>query len=243
MAIELFCPSVDSTMDEARRLVAGSRFWADRPLFVVRAGHQYGGRGRRGARWVDRPGEAILATIVRRHKKGQPRYDTTIPLRVGLGVCRGTEAVLAKLAPGGAHPQIKWPNDVLVGERKLVGILVESDSARSYIGVGFNLSPILGSVKGLAPISLAEVIEDATGRPESPSAVAVWPVVLEAIVAALEVVEWRIPVLERLAWRERVVTVEGVRGRITGIDRDGALLLRDATGREHVVVSGTLRVD
>lgn len=225
-------------MDEARRLVAASRVWAERSIFVVRAGHQYAGRGRRGARWHDRPGEAILATIVLRHDASVARYDSTIPLRVGLGVCRGVEAVLPA-----SVPLIKWPNDILVDDRKLAGILVESDAERAYIGIGINRSAVREPVEGLPPVSLGELIPGT----EPPPADVVWSEVLREVQQTLPEEGWREAVLRHLAWRDRDVEIQGRAGRIVGIDHDGALQLRVETGPEEAgtvvrVVSGTLRI-
>lgn len=231
-------------MDEARRRVSDP-FWAGFEIFIVRAGHQRKGRGRRGARWIDRPGDAILATIVLRHTERRQRFDTTIPLRVGLGVCRGIEQVLAMRASVPAsvpvRPQIKWPNDILVGDRKLAGVLVESDAERSYVGLGINLSPVNAAIEGLPPISLAELVVGTEDSVDAPPVLRVWPRVLASVREAIEDPEWYEAVTERLAWRGGIVEIDGVAGRITGITRVGALCLASSAGTEVEVVAGTLR--
>lgn len=238
MVPEIYRPVVDSTMDEARRLVTTSDVWAAQGIFVVRAGHQTAGRGRRGAIWHDRPGQAILATIVLRHDRSRVRFDSTLPLRVGLGVCRGVETVLSASVPLPAPvPQVKWPNDVLVQDRKLAGILVESNATHAFIGIGINLAPVDPPGVGLTPISMRELFPGT----EEPRVESVWPPVLGEVQRALADDRWHHGILRRLAWRDRPVEIEGRAGRIVGLSLDGSLEFRTERGTEEKIVTGTLR--
>jgi len=234
MVPEIYRPVVDSTMDEARRLVTTSDVWASRDIFVVRAGHQTAGRGRRGTLWYDRPGKAILATIVLRHDHSRVRFDSTLPLRAGLGVCRGLETVLSASVP---VLQLKWPNDVLVRDRKLAGILVESNATRAFIGIGINLAPVDPPGEGLMPISMRELFPGT----EEPRGESVWPPVLREVQRALVDDRWHHGILQRLAWRDRPVEIEGRAGRIVGLSLDGSLEFRTERGTEEKIVTGTLR--
>lgn len=104
---------VTSTQDVARGLPAGS---------VVVADHQTAGRGRLGRRWEAPPGSALLASFV------QPRR----PLA---SLAAGVAAAHA----GGGEVRLKWPNDLLLGGRKLGGILIEAHGDTCVVGIGINL--------------------------------------------------------------------------------------------------------
>ncbi len=227
---------VDSTQAVAFALAADGA--ADGTVVV--ADSQTAGRGRRGRSWLDEPGASLLASIVLR-----PRLD---PVRLpGLSLAAGIAVAEALTRAAGLSPRLKWPNDVLVGGRKIAGILLESrltgapESGRvtAVLGVGVNLS------QRLFPADLAQ------------RATSVWLVsgrlvdrdaLLAALIDALR--EWRrrleyrgfAPV--RARWRAladtlgRTVTVDGVSGVAVDIDVDGALIVNDAEGRRHRVVAG-----
>jgi BirA family biotin operon repressor/biotin-[acetyl-CoA-carboxylase] ligase len=122
---------VGSTNDEARRLAReGAPQWT-----VVAAGHQTAGRGRLGRRWLDVPDRSLLCSVILR-----PRL---IPNEVHLVTLAAALAVIdAAHLPGlGA----KWPNDLVVGERKCGGILAEADVQGGIVrhvvlGMGVNVS-------------------------------------------------------------------------------------------------------
>jgi BirA family biotin operon repressor/biotin-[acetyl-CoA-carboxylase] ligase len=91
---------------------------------LVTTGFQTAGRGRQGRRWVAPPGRALLLSVVVRDP------DPLLPLRAGLAV--------ADLAGRGAL--VKWPNDVLLDERKVAGVLVEARPQEGWavVGIGVN---------------------------------------------------------------------------------------------------------
>lgn len=107
-------PSTTSTQDVARDLPAGS---------VVVADHQTAGRGRQGRSWEAPPGTAVLASFV-------------LPARPLASLAAGVAAAHAC----GAAVRLKWPNDLLLDDAKLGGILVEVHGERAVIGLGINLS-------------------------------------------------------------------------------------------------------
>jgi BirA family transcriptional regulator, biotin operon repressor / biotin---[acetyl-CoA-carboxylase] ligase len=104
-------------------------------LFV--ADHQTHGRGRRGKTWVAAPAQNLLFSILLRPSARAPMVSA-LTLAVGLGV--RSALATSSLAP----LRVKWPNDVLSGERKLAGILCEAqfDGPRPVaivIGIGINV--------------------------------------------------------------------------------------------------------
>jgi BirA family biotin operon repressor/biotin-[acetyl-CoA-carboxylase] ligase len=106
--------SVASTQDVARDLPLGS---------VVVANHQTAGRGRLEHRWEAPPGTALLASFVL-------APNPLLSLAAGL-------AAAEACAQG---VRLKWPNDLLLGGRKVGGILVEATAAKAICGIGINLT-------------------------------------------------------------------------------------------------------
>jgi BirA family biotin operon repressor/biotin-[acetyl-CoA-carboxylase] ligase len=104
---------------------------------VIATLNQHSGRGRRDRTWSMAPGAGVAMTIVvSRSQLESPQFLTRLPLVTAAGVVRA----LIELSPGLTAPTVKWPNDVLIGGRKVAGILVESfDDERLGIGIGINL--------------------------------------------------------------------------------------------------------
>ena len=126
--------AVDSTQDEAR---AAARQGAPSRSIVV-ADFQRAGRGRQGRVWLAEPGDALLMSVLFRDSTPAPA-----PLRwTSLAAVALVEAI-DEVAPG-LHPAIKWPNDVLLGDRKVADILAETtwdgQELVAIVGVGLNVN-------------------------------------------------------------------------------------------------------
>jgi BirA family biotin operon repressor/biotin-[acetyl-CoA-carboxylase] ligase len=120
----------DSTNCRARKLAeAGAPHGT-----VVTAAEQSEGRGRQGRSWSAPPGRALLYSAILRPLD---RRHLLLPLAVPIAVCEAAEELRPDVAC-----QIKWPNDVWLGEKKLAGILIEArpQDGWAVIGVGLNLS-------------------------------------------------------------------------------------------------------
>lgn len=227
-----------STNDEAARLArAGAQHGT-----VVIAEQQSAGRGRDGRPWASPRGRGLYLSCVLRPPL--PLADVPpMTLAIGVGLC---DAVRAAGVPGA----LKWPNDMLVGTRKLAGVLVEAQSQGSrleavIVGIGVNLSEA----------QLGEVPPDIAARAISLEEAAGAPIDREAFIAALlaHVEHWvdhyTAVGLEQVipAWTERMApglraraTVGGAPmvGMMVGLDGDGSLLLRDVDGLVHRVRTG-----
>src|SRR5215475_12625714 len=120
----------DSTNERARELVEAGAPGGT----VVTAREQTAGRGRVGRVWTAPEGKALLYSAILRPLDGR---HLLLPLSVPLAVCAAAEA----LRPDTVC-QVKWPNDVWLGGRKLAGILIEAKPQESWavIGIGLNLS-------------------------------------------------------------------------------------------------------
>jgi BirA family transcriptional regulator, biotin operon repressor / biotin---[acetyl-CoA-carboxylase] ligase len=208
-----------STNDRARALaLAGAPHGA-----LVTAGAQSAGRGRQGRTWAAPPGRALLLSLLLRE------WDRLLPLRAGLAV--------ADLAGGAAV--VKWPNDVLLGGRKLAGVLVEARPPEwAVLGIGINVAVDLESLPpdvrdraatlGRPPhaleATLDELLESLADRLAEPAA---------DCLAALRA---------RDALLDRPVRWAGGEGTGAGIDDSGALLVHLADGSVHALAAGEVHL-
>lgn len=200
---------IDSTNARARELATRGAPHGT----LVTAAEQSAGRGRQGRTWSAPPGRALLCSIVIRDP---PRL---LPLAAGVAV--------AELA--GADAWIKWPNDVLVGGRKVAGILVEARLQEGWavVGIGVNVA--------LRPEDFPTELRDRAGSlGREPSAI---EPALEGLLRGLE--RWLAAesglVLAAVRARDALLGHEvrwGSRtGTAAGIDGDGRLVVRTDTGQ------------
>ena len=219
---------VESTQSVAFALAAEGA--VDRTVVV--ADSQAAGRGRRGHAWLDEPGASLLVSIVLR-----PRLETARLPWLSLAAGVAVADALAEIA--GLGPRLKWPNDVLVGGRKIAGILLESRLGPAplvVLGIGVNL------MQRTFPPEL-------DGRATSVALETGGDVDRETLLGALlEGLDRQRAGLERGAfaearqrWRDssetlgRTVRIDGVSGVAVDIDDDGALVVADGDQRRRVV--------
>ena len=103
---------------------------------LLAAEEQTAGRGQRGRRWHSPRGAGITFSLGAPLAR-PPRELAALPLVAGVAVARALRAL-------GAQVALKWPNDLVVGEAKLGGILVESRNGVAVIGVGINCRRVPG---------------------------------------------------------------------------------------------------
>jgi BirA family transcriptional regulator, biotin operon repressor / biotin---[acetyl-CoA-carboxylase] ligase len=182
---------------------------------LVTASEQTAGRGRYGRTWVTPAGGAIAASLVLR------RFDELLPLRAGLAV--------ADLA--GADARVKWPNDVLLGERKLAGILAEARAPEwAVLGIGVNVTGVPPEVADIAAALGRDDVEPALQE------------LLRALGVRLEQAppELLADLRERDALLGRRLRWAGGEGVGAGIDDAGALLVARADGTTAALSSGEI---
>ena len=107
-----------------------------RPGDVFAAEFQTAGRGRLDHEWHAARGENLTFSVVLDAANASPAEVATLPLVVGLAVARAVEALLGN----SSQVAVKWPNDVLVGGRKICGILCERNGDAVIAGVGLNVN-------------------------------------------------------------------------------------------------------
>jgi len=99
---------------------------------VAAADEQTAGRGRLGRDWVAPPGSSVLASVALR-----PDVPAAKLAELSLVASRACAKALAEVAQ--VVPEVKWPNDVLIGGRKVAGILAEAREGRVALGIGINV--------------------------------------------------------------------------------------------------------
>ena len=100
---------------------------------VVVAGEQTEGRGRLGRRWLAPPGTSLLCSVQLRPEIAGER----LPELTGVAARACAEAIEAVAGPA---PELKFPNDVLLGGRKVAGVLAEAREDRVVLGIGINVN-------------------------------------------------------------------------------------------------------
>ena len=209
-----------STNDRARALAQGGAPHGT----LVTAAEQHAGRGRQGRRWSAPPGRALLLSLVLRDP------PALLPLAAALAV--------AEIAAPEA--QIKWPNDVLVDDRKVAGILAEGRPHEGWavLGVGVNvalrvdeLPPELHATAGtlgLTPADLEPTLERLLAALERALAL--------ADAALLEAYK------RRDALRGQEIAWAGGRGTAAGVDAAGRLVVELADGGRTALSAGEVHL-
>lgn len=230
--------AIDSTNEEAKRLAAADA--ADHT--VVWARRQLAGRGRRGRPWSSPEGNLHCSFLLR------PDFGASRAAQMSFAMALALVDAIAVV--GGAtrlEARCKWPNDVLIGGRKVAGILLESaggtDGALEWlvIGTGVNVAHHPADAEFPATSLTAEGLAGVTPAD-----------LLEALSEA-----WR-------GWRERLerqgfaplraawlgiayglgqaITVRldkaTLGGTFAGLDADGALVLEDGDGKRRRIAAG-----
>jgi BirA family biotin operon repressor/biotin-[acetyl-CoA-carboxylase] ligase len=205
------------------------------PWSAVSATVQTAGRGRTGRRWVSDEGGLWLSAVV--PTPGDPALWSLLPLAAGWAVLGAARDLAVQAA------RLRWPNDILVGRRKLAGILVDRFSAdAAVVGIGLNVSN--------QPAAVDEALTTEATRladllPATPARAGL----LVRLLAALTREHHRLEAGDvaglcrdlNAAWVHRHVHVTlaagqgAINGHFEGIDSHGSLLLCGAVGEWRVL--------
>ncbi len=204
---------------------------------VVVAHSQYAGRGRRGRVWLDEPGSSVLMSAILRPRLPSERLHE-LSFVASLAVAESLREQF------GLQCALKWPNDVLVGSRKICGILVEttgaSSEAAAVVGIGVNVNQTEFP---------SEIAEEATSialetgsRQDVRAAAEKMGIALLNWYDAYRLRGFK-EILDR--WRtymcgvgtraEMMVSKKRIVGEILGVDEHGRLNLLDNAGRIHSI--------
>jgi BirA family biotin operon repressor/biotin-[acetyl-CoA-carboxylase] ligase len=228
----IYYPKLKSTMDVAKRQAQQGAVEGT----VVIAGEQTAGRGRMKRAWLS-PRESIALSII---LYPEVSYLSSLIMAASLGVVHCIEKVT------GLKPQIKWPNDVLINDKKVCGILIESEvkgnrADYATLGIGINVN--------LKPSDFPEIPPTATSLSHE----------LGREVSQLEIILCLLAEIERLylalpsdavyqEWRDNLATLgkkvqvrseeTTYEGIAESVASDGSLLLRQPDGSLTKVVAG-----
>ena len=192
--------------------------------------HQTQGRGRRGNVWHSPLGQGLAFSLLWRFDQAPPALSA-LSLAVGVAVARA-------LHPFAPAVRLKWPNDLLLGQAKLGGILVEASTQpegplQVVIGIGLNVGPAPDDAR-MPP---AEHLAAHSARPALPSA---------SLRAADSLQPSRLAVLQRVLRELSLLLPQFAQSGFAPLQpewqrmdafRDRAVMLRDAAGRSVQGVS------
>jgi len=202
---------------------------------IVVAGEQLAGRGSRGRAWHSPPGGLWMSILFRPPSVGGMEV---ISLRAGLAIARSLDPVVP------TPIRLKWPNDLMLGERKLGGILCEARWQGSLlawvaVGVGLNVRNAVPPELRTMAVSLREVQPHIIEQE-----------VLEPVVTALGDIDLR---AERLSaaelhhfstrsWLSGREIREPLSGIVAGLAEDGALRVRTTEGAHVSLRNGSVEL-
>jgi BirA family biotin operon repressor/biotin-[acetyl-CoA-carboxylase] ligase len=228
--------TLGSTMQEAARMAG-----AGCPTgTVVIAEEQTAGQGRHGHSWHSEPGAGLYVSVVLRLSLPP---DSLPALTLALGLA--TAEAIARVC--GLSPDLRWPNDVMIGDRKVAGILVHVTDSVATAGIGVNVNHT-----GFPPeiSSQANSLRQATGVAQSREDL------LIALLPAIDSFTKMLveggprPVLDTFTRhssyaRGRRVRVEQpggfLEGVTAGLNPSGFLILRADDGSESLILAGGVR--
>jgi BirA family transcriptional regulator, biotin operon repressor / biotin---[acetyl-CoA-carboxylase] ligase len=236
----LYFAQAGSTNDVVREAALAG---APEGLLAV-ADEQTRGRGRLGRSWWAPPGSSLMLSLLLRPPL-PPEEAGQTTMCLGLGALDGIEAVT------GLRAALKWPNDLVLGDRKLAGMLTEMDASTGrlewvILGLGINVNLDMAAVPDdlrSTAASLSLAVGQQVDRAD----------LLSAILAATEAWYDRLLTGEslHLAWAARLATLErSVRvtlpdgkvlvGRAEGATASGALLVRTPDNQVHTIWAGDI---
>lgn len=218
-------------VDSTNRVVRAAADGGAGEGMVVIADHQTAGRGRLDRTWEAPAGSAILMSVLLR--PGLPATDLHL---VTAAVALAARAACSSV--GGVLPDLKWPNDLMVGEAKLAGILAEATLPTSeagsavVVGLGLNVSScppgaVFLQAVGQGPVDPSALVADLLG--DLDRRMGRWDQVIGDYRAACATIGRRV----------RVVTPGGeMVGHADAVDDHGRLVVTSEDAARHVLAAG-----
>ncbi len=219
---------VDETASTNADLIAAVKAGAAWDRTVLAADHQTAGRGRLDRRWEAPPGANLLVSFV---VAPVPAVAAEATHRLGLAAVAAAKRFLGERWV--CDVGLKWPNDVLLDDRKLAGILAQRVPDHDAVVVGLGLN-VRWAPDGAAALTSLDA-DTAAGHPVDP------PTLLLAVLEELDALPADIGAryVDSLLTIGRWVRVEmpsgadALYGRAVGVDAAGRLVVADAAGRRH----------
>lgn len=234
--------SLGSTNNQLKQML-------DAPEFTcVTADEQTAGRGRRDRAWHSAPGEGLYLSVLLRPEIRADKF----PLLSLMAAVAVAETVLGQAGILRSLLDIKWPNDVLVNERKLSGVLIESTTVhqappRVIVGIGVNLNhqsfpPELSELATSLRMECGQESDLATFRNSLLTNLALWYEELRRNRTYKILTRWQ--ELSTYAQGKQVVVYfdhEEIQGETCGLNENGALQLKTASGQVRTLLVGEIK--
>ena len=232
-----YFPTIDSTMLEAARLAeAGCA-----PGTVIVADEQTAGQGRHGRRWHSEPNAGLYVSVVLRRDLAP---DSLPVLTLALGLA-AADAIADATS---LQCDLRWPNDVMIGDRKAAGILVQLLDSAAIAGIGINVNHSAFPAEIAAEATSLRI---AAKRPLSRE---------QLLVALLNAIDRYQGILAGADGKQRILSMFSLRssyarnkrvkveqstgvleGVTAGLNASGFLILRKDDGTEDLVLAGGVR--
>jgi len=233
----LYFETIDSTMLEAARLAqAGCPHGA-----VVVADEQIAGQGRHGRRWHSEPGTGLYVSIVLRPEL--PADDLPV-LTLALGLATA-ESITEST---GIDCDLRWPNDVMIHDRKAAGILVQLADSAAIAGIGINVNHAAFPPEIALEATSLRIVSNRLHSREH---------LLVGLLASVQRYcgtlangNGRETILKMFSYRSSYVRDKKVKieqgasvleGTTAGLDASGFLIIRKDDGTQDVVLAGGVR--
>ncbi len=188
---------------------------------VVVARNQTAGRGQGANRWYSDAGSLTVSFVLPTAWSPQPG---SLPLRMALAAAQAIERFV-----GPCDLQVKWPNDVLAGGRKLAGILCERVGNADVVGIGINVTTdFAGAAAEVRRLAVA--LNQLGAAPPTRQALVIE--LAAQLRQTTPATTWRESYHARLAQRDQSITLQTEQGPqvgvLRGVDEEGRLLLESA---------------
>jgi len=232
----------DSTNQQALNMASEGA--SEYTLFI--AENQTKGRGRLNRRWFATPGASLaFSLVIHPGPEESQKLGLFSPL-AALAVCRAAELLYR------VHPEIKWPNDVLLAGRKWCGILIESvwqgDQPLAVVaGIGINLSPESAPPDDEVRFPATCLAEHTTSEIDASEFLA--SILQEILSLRPDMLTSRFhdDYQSCLAYQGEPVLLtdangDTIQGMLTGVDKDGFILLKDQHGLTIACPAGDLQL-
>jgi BirA family transcriptional regulator, biotin operon repressor / biotin---[acetyl-CoA-carboxylase] ligase len=233
----LYFPSLESTMEAAKREAT----WGTEAGTVIVTDEQTAGRGRLNRTWYSPKGGLAFSVILRPNIE----YLPFMVMLASLAVTYGIQTIT------GLKPQIKWPNDVLINEKKVCGILIENDIRKNVlrhtvIGIGINVNMHLPDYPLIAPFATS--LSDQMGKEVSR------PNMLRQVLIEMDKLYQLLPESDTIQaqWQNHMISLGQVvqvnsgdhiySGVAESVTRDGSLMLRLKNGSLMKVIAGDVNL-
>jgi BirA family transcriptional regulator, biotin operon repressor / biotin---[acetyl-CoA-carboxylase] ligase len=233
----IYFPSIDSTMEAAKR----EALWGAKAGTIIITDEQTEGRGRLKRTWISPKGGLAFSIILRPNIE----YLPFMVMIASLAVASGIQSVT------GMKPQIKWPNDVLINEKKVCGILIENDIRKNslrhtVIGIGINVNLHMTDYPLIS--SLATSLSDQLGKEVSRLNL------MREVLKEMDNLYRLLPETETIRdrWKSRLVTLGQkvevnsgdtiISGLAESVTKDGNLMLRQKDGSLTKIIAGDVNL-